>query len=138
MQERKCYRFMASQDINVKCDSLKQETRREPQLSHMETMRALDRKEPDGGPSSYYDYPEHFKTHNDWMEWKAKTQWKEYSLHLKDVSKVTSRWGAKLGTNLLYDARKLVYSGLRLIVMIAGKGEARKILEDCLNDPQFK
>lgn len=92
----------------------------------------------DGGPSSYYDFQPGWVTFNDFMEHKAKTQWRGHALHLKDVGKAICRFGVKAGTTDAYDARKIIYSGLRLLGMIAGKDAMRAELLKLLNDPQFK
>ena len=79
----------------------------------------------DGGPSSYYDFQPGWVTFNDFMEHKSNTQWHGYALHLKDIGKAICRFGAKAGTSDAYDARKIIYSGLRLLGMIAGKDAMR-------------
>lgn len=91
-----------------------------------------------GGPSSYYDFKPDWVTLNDLMEHKAKTQWGAYSLHLKDSMKAGMRFGAKDGTSVGYDARKMVYSDMRLLIMAEGKVAAREYLKKLLDDPQFK
>lgn len=93
--------------------------------------------ESDGGPSGYYDFDPGWCTFNDFMEYKALHQWGAYSLHLKDIGKAVCRYGAKAGTTDAYDARKIVYSGLRLIGMIEGKEAMRAELERLLYDKQF-
>lgn len=91
-----------------------------------------------GGPSSYYDFEGEWNTWNDFAEHKAVTQWGAYSVHLKDIGKAVCRFGVKEGTSNAYDARKIVYSGLRLIGMIEGKSAMREELLALLDDPQFK
>ena len=91
-----------------------------------------------GGPSSYYDFDANWTTFNDFMEHKAKTQWGANSLHLKDVGKAICRFGVKEGTSDAYDARKIIYSGLRLLGMIEGNEAMRKELEVLIADAQFK
>lgn len=91
----------------------------------------------DGGPSTYYDFDKSWSTLNDMMEYKALNQWGSYSLHLKDVGKAIFRFGTKLGTTDAYDARKIVYSGLRLLGMIEGKEAMREELLKLLDDNQF-
>ncbi len=91
-----------------------------------------------GGPSSYYDFPQSAVTWNDVAEIKAVTQWGSFSYHMKDIGKAIMRFGAKEGTTNAYDARKIIYSGLRLLGMIEGKDAMRKELLDLLDDPQFK
>ena len=92
----------------------------------------------DGGPSSYYDFDPGWNTFNDFMEAKASLQWKEYSLHLKDIMKAGCRFGVKDGTTDAYDARKMVYSSLRLLGMIEGHNAMREELEKLLKDKQFE
>jgi len=92
----------------------------------------------DGGPSSYYDFDPGWVTFNDFMEHKAKTQWHGYALHLKDIGKAICRFGVKQGTTDAYDARKIIYSGLRVLGMICGKDAMRAELLKLLDDPQFK
>jgi hypothetical protein len=92
----------------------------------------------DGGPSSYYDFDAGWNTFNDFMEHKAKTQWGSFSLHLKDVGKALCRFGIKAGTTDAYDARKIIYSGLRILGMIEGNEAMRKELVKLLDDKQFK
>ena len=92
----------------------------------------------DGGPSGYYDFAGTWVTLNDAMEWLATNRWGAYALHLKDAMKACWRFGGKDGTDHAYDARKLVYSGLRLLVMIGGVKLAREYLLTLLDDPQFK
>jgi len=48
------------------------------------------------------------------------------------------RFGAKDGTSNAYDARKIIYSGLRLLGMIEGKQAMRQELLSLLDDKQFK
>ena len=93
-----------------------------------------------GGPSSYYDFPRSnkFVTLNDLMEWKAIQHWGPLSLHIKDVMKACFRIGTKLGTDEAYDARKIVYSGLRLLIMLKGVEEVEKFLDTLSSDPQFR
>ena len=92
-----------------------------------------------GGPSSYYDFPHNnWCTLNDLMEYKAQEHWLGYALHLKDVVKASFRFGVKVGADNSYDARKIVYSGLRLLLMIKGRSEVANFLHDLSRDPQFK
>tara|TARA_R110000744_G_scaffold184491_1_gene303914 strand:+ start:74 stop:547 length:474 start_codon:yes stop_codon:yes gene_type:complete len=94
---------------------------------------------PHGGPSAYYDFPfSEWVTSNDQMEYFATNKWLQYSLHLKDVFKACCRWGDKEGTSLEYDARKIVYSGLRLLMMIKGKEVVQEYLKELVEDGQFK
>ena len=92
----------------------------------------------DGGPSAYYDFKEGWSTWNDFADYKATKQWKEHSFHLGNVGKVLCRWGDKLGTTRSYDARKIVYSGLRVLLMLEGKDSVKTYLKSLLDDEQFK
>lgn len=94
-----------------------------------------------GGPSSYYDFGPESKdwvTWNDMMEHFAATQWKEFSLHMKDLGKAMRRFGLKAGTTRSYDARKIIYSGLRLLIMLEGRDAVVRELERLSADPQFR
>lgn len=91
----------------------------------------------DGGPSSYYDLDPSWVTFNDMAEHKAMTQWHGFAVHLKDVGKAVFRFGTKDGTSQAYDARKIAYSGIRMIGMADGKAAMRVELQRMLDDPQF-
>jgi hypothetical protein len=90
-----------------------------------------------GGPSSYYDFPAEWSTLNDYIEHKSIHQWKEHSFHLGNITKAGCRWGDKGGTTKEYDARKIVYSGLRILGMLKGKTAVKEYLMELLNDEQF-
>lgn len=92
---------------------------------------------PDGGPSTYYDLPEGTNTLNDIIENRS-YNWLQYSFHLSNIFKACFRWGTKSGTTIEYDARKIIYSGCRLLKMIAGPDALRKELQRLLDDNQFK
>lgn len=92
----------------------------------------------DGGPSSYYDFLPGWVTFNDFMEHKAVHQWGGFALHLKDIGKALCRFGVKAGTTQGYDARKIVYSGLRLLIMLEGRDAATAELRRLADDPQFQ
>ena len=92
----------------------------------------------DGGPSAYYDFHSGWSTWNDFADYKASKQWKEHAFHLGNIGKVLCRWGDKSGTTKSYDARKVVYSGLRVLLMLEGKESVRTYLESLLEDGQFK
>lgn len=92
----------------------------------------------DGGPSTYYDFKPDWVTLNDAMEYLAEHRWGKYALHLKDSMKACFRFGSKDGADVSYDAKKLVYSGLRLLVMIEGKGKVQQFLAKLAADPQFQ
>lgn len=99
---------------------------------------ALQKVKSDGGPSTYYDFLPDWVTLNDAMEYLAEHRWGKYALHLKDANKACFRFGAKEGAGPEYDAKKLVYSGLRLLVMITGKAKVHAFLMQLANDPQFQ
>jgi len=103
----------------------------------MDTELTESQTASDGGPSSYYDFEEGWVTLNDMMEAKAMSQWGAFSLHLKDIGKAIFRFGAKRGIDYAYDARKIVYSGLRLLVMLEGKEKTSLFLDSLTEDRQF-
>lgn len=92
----------------------------------------------DGGPQKYYDWPSEWNTLNDFIEDKSVKQWKGYSFHLGNIVKAVTRWGDKSGTTEEYDAKKIIYSGARVLKMIVGKEKLRAYLQSLLDDPQFK
>lgn len=92
-----------------------------------------------GGPAGYYDLPyKDWDTTNDMGEYLAKNRWFEYSLHFKDLLKALVRFGSKDGTTKRYDIEKMIYSGCRAMVMLAGREAVRGYLQKLLDDPQFK
>ena len=91
-----------------------------------------------GGPSSYYDFDPGWVTFNDFMDHQSKERWGSHSFHLGNICKAACRWGSKEGTSQAYDARKIVYSGLRILMMIEGKEGVVRYLEELSNDRQFK
>jgi hypothetical protein len=92
----------------------------------------------DGGPTDYYDFPASWTTFNDFIEHKSQTQWRGFSFHLGNIGKALCRWGDKKGTTEEYDAKKIIYSGVRILKMIIGTGATRRYLQRLLDDPQFK
>ncbi len=91
-----------------------------------------------GGPSSYYDMPfQDWVTTNDMMEYLAEYKWGKFGIHLKDIFKGLCRWGDKSGTDTLYDTKKIIYYGCRVLAMISGKEALRAYLLELLNDKQF-
>lgn len=97
----------------------------------------LTLKQPDGGPSDYYDLPLNSTTLNDLLEHKGDKHWLGDAFHLSNIVKAAWRWGIKSGTDKAYDARKFVYSGIRLLLKYRGQQEVRRYLQELLNDPQF-
>ena len=91
-----------------------------------------------GGPSLYYDMPfNEWSTTNDQMEFLAENKWGKYAIHLKDIFKGLCRWGEKEGTDTLYDTRKIIYYGLRVLRMMVGVEKTREYLNNLLSDKQF-
>lgn len=92
----------------------------------------------DGGPSSYYDFPPEWVTLNDYIEFKSEFQWGADSFHLANITKAGCRWGDKDGTSKPYDAKKIVYSALRILRRLCGADEVQKFLKELSEDVQFK
>ena len=93
----------------------------------------------DGGCSSYYDFP--FKdwiTLNDQIEYLSVSRWKDQSTSFKDIFKALCRWGEKEGTTKVYDAKKIIYYGCRVLRQLADTKTLRSYLQELLDDPQFK
>ena len=86
----------------------------------------------DGGPAEYYDFPEGAITLNDLIEHK------EMDFHRGNIFKACWRYGTKSNVTKEYDARKIIYSGARILMGLVGVGELRKTLTTMLNDPQFQ
>lgn len=97
----------------------------------------LAKDKPDGGPAGYYDLPPNPKTLNDLLEYKGDKHWLGDSFHLANIVKAAWRWGIKSGTDKSYDARKFIYSGVRLLLKYQGLPETRATLQKLLDDPQF-
>lgn len=87
---------------------------------------------PDGGPAEYYDFPEGAITLNDLIEYK------NMDFHRGNIFKACWRWGTKSGTTEDYDARKIIYSGARLLQKLVGVDALRETLQKMLDDPQFQ
>lgn len=102
------------------------------------TNRTSQAEKSDGGPSGYYDFPTGALTLNDLLEYKGDQDWLGDSFHLANVVKGAWRWGKKGGTTKAYDARKIIYSGARLLLKYTGVEETRKTLQNMLDDPQFQ
>lgn len=92
----------------------------------------------DGGPSSYYDFPPEWTTLNDYIEYRSDKQWGADSFHLANITKAGCRWGDKEGTTKVYDAKKIVYSALRILRRLSGVQSVRDFLQELLDDAQFK
>ena len=94
---------------------------------------------PDGGPSTYYDFPfKDWATVNDMVEYLAEKQWGKHSWIFKDILKAVTRWGVKEGTDEAYDAKKIIYYGCRLLMSVTDKSTTREYLQQLLDDKQFK
>ena len=94
---------------------------------------------PDGGPSSYYDFPFYeWTTVNDMVEYLSDKQWGKHSWIFKDILKACTRWGSKDGTTFEYDAKKIICYGARLLMSLSGKETLRKYLQQLLDDKQFQ
>lgn len=94
---------------------------------------------PHGGPQSYYDMPfGSWVTTNDMMEYLAEHKWGKYGIHLKDIFKGLCRWGDKEGTTTVYDTRKVIYYGCRVLMMQVGAKVLREYLVELLDDKQFE
>lgn len=93
----------------------------------------------DGGPSSYYDHPfKEWTTVNDMVEYFSQKLWGSESWIFKDILKAVTRWGEKEGTTKDYDARKIIYYGLRLLRVVSGKKAVADYLKELSNNEQFK
>jgi len=92
----------------------------------------------DGGPSPYYDFPPEWQTLNDYIEYKSEHQWGADSFHLANIAKAGCRWGDKDGTSKPYDAKKMVYSALRILRRLCGPKIVQEYLAELANDTQFK
>lgn len=94
---------------------------------------------PSGGPSAYYDFPfKDWVTVNDMIEYLSEKQWGKHSWIFKDIVKACTRWGSKDGTTHLYDAKKIIYYGARLLMSVADKATLRAYLQELLDDKQFQ
>lgn len=92
----------------------------------------------DGGPSKYYDFPPKWTTLNDYIEYKSEHQWGADSFHLANITKAGCRWGDKEGTTKVYDAKKIIYSAVRILKRLTGPSAVKEYLEELLKDPQFR
>jgi len=91
----------------------------------------------DGGPSDYYDFLPGWITLNDYIEYKSEQQWGADSFHLANITKAGCRWGDKEGTTKVYDAKKIVYSAIRILRRLEGTQNVRVFLKDLLESKQF-
>lgn len=85
-----------------------------------------------GGPTEYYDFPKGAITLNDLIEHQ------QMDFHRGNIFKACWRYGTKAGTTKEYDARKIIYSGARILMGLVGVAELRKTLTKMLDDPQFQ
>lgn len=86
----------------------------------------------DGGPSKYYDFPQRPKTLNDLIEFK------KMDFHRGNTFKAAYRFGEKGGTTKSYDCKKIIYSGVRMLMVEDGVKVVREYLQSLLDDPQFR
>lgn len=86
----------------------------------------------DGGPAQYYDFPPNAITLNDLIEHKG------MDFHRGNIFKACWRYGTKSGITKEYDARKIIYSGARILMQLVGVSELRNTLQKMLDDPQFQ
>ena len=113
----------------------------EPYWSLVERAKETVDKEPDGDTKvgSYYNFP--FKdwfTVNDMLDYMSRKQWGWRSYIFKDIVKACFRFGQKEGTTEVYDAEKIIYYGVRLLMSVSDKTTARNYLQQLLDDKQFK
>lgn len=102
-------------------------------------VKPVTYSKPDGGPSSYYDFPFYeWTTVNDMVEYLSNKQWGSRSWIFKDILKAVTRWGSKDGTTFEYDAKKIIYYGARLLMSVSSKETLRKYLQQLLDDKQFQ
>jgi hypothetical protein len=106
------------------------------QIRRGEAIRAQMIKS-DGGPASYYDFPPDWTTLNDYIEYKSGAQWGADSFHWGNITKAGCRWGDKEGTTKEYDAKKVVYSALRILRRLCGNKIVQDFLSELAKDPQF-
>lgn len=109
-------------------------------MADMVSTSATDRQGgiSDGGPSDYYDFPDDWTTLNDYIEYKSEKQWGADAFHLANITKASCRWGDKGGTTKAYDARKVIYSGCRILKRLVGVDELRSYLQSLLDSKQFQ
>lgn len=108
-------------------------------LEKKEDKAIGNKQESKGGPSAYYDMPfSEWVTTNDMMEYLAEKKWGKFGIHLKDIFKGICRWGDKEGTTVLYDTKKIIYYGCRILRMLEGSDGVQKYLKEILEDKQFK
>ena len=113
----------------------------EPYWSLVKRAKETVDKEPDGDTKvgSYYNFP--FKdwfTVNDMLDYMSRKQWGWRSYIFKDIVKACFRFGQKEGTTEVYDAEKIIYYGVRLLMSVSDKTTARNYLQQLLDDKQFK
>lgn len=97
------------------------------------------KNKPEGGCASYYDFPfKNWVTVNDMIDYLSQKQWGWRSYIFKDILKACFRWGQKEGTTEIYDAEKIVYYGVRLLLSVSDIKSVREYLQTILDDEQFK
>ena len=88
---------------------------------------------------SYYNFPfQKFTTVNDMLDYMSQKQWGWRSYIFKDIVKACFRFGQKEGTTEVYDAEKIIYYGVRLLMSVSDKTTALNYLQQLLDDKQFK
>ena len=88
---------------------------------------------------SYYNFPfKDWTTVNDLIDYMSQKQWGWRSYIFKDIVKACFRFGQKEGTTEAYDAEKIIYYGVRLLMSVTDKATTRKYLQQLLDDKQFK
>ena len=113
----------------------------EPYWSLVKRAKETVDKEPDGDTKvgSYYNFPfKDWSTVNDMIDYMSQKQWGWRSYIFKDIIKACFRFGQKEGTTEVYDAEKIIYYGVRLLMSVSDKTTARNYLQQLLDDKQFK
>lgn len=104
----------------------------EKSFTESTSTTADSKSQSSGGPTEYYDFPQGAITLNDLIEYK------EMDFHRGNIFKACWRWGTKEGVTEAYDARKIIYSGCRLLMKLKGVEELRNTIQKILDDPQFQ
>ena len=88
---------------------------------------------------NYYNFPfKDWTTVNDMLDYMSQKQWSWRSYIFKDIIKACFRFGQKEGTTEVYDAEKIIYYGVRLLMSVSDKTTALNYLQQLLDDKQFK